>query len=226
MLFFVLLIIIIYGADFTLNITGYIPIVSTMLGVVMGLASSEISNLRRDKRKKRRKINSTRTLISLENERNIELLKDFWFKLNKDEECDAIGDDLKIFLAHRLIKMPMPSWNEVMWRNQASLLAITFNEKEIISVSSFNNCLEVLKSIYSKLINLDTKDREYNSTYASSGAKLSSLPSSNRFKEEATGLWDEFEEITLTLFEKGNPLTRKKSQLYPIKIILPNKKDN
>jgi len=53
--------------------------------------------------------------------------------------------------------MPMPSWNEVMWRNQASLLAITFNEKEIISVSSFNNCLEILKSIYSKLIDLDTK---------------------------------------------------------------------
>jgi hypothetical protein len=183
-----------------------------MLGVVMGLASSEISNLRRDKRRKRRKINSTRTLISLENERNIELLKDFWFKLNKDEESEAIGDDLKIFLAHRLIKMPMPSWNEVMWRNQASLLAITFNEKEIISVSSFNNCLEVLKSIYSKLIDLDTKDREFNSTYASSGAKLSSLPSSHRFKEEATGLWDEFEEITLTLLEKGNPLTRKKSQ--------------
>jgi len=53
--------------------------------------------------------------------------------------------------------MPMPSWNEVMWRNQASLLAITFNEKEIISVSSFNNCLQILKSIYSKLIDLDTK---------------------------------------------------------------------
>ncbi|MGB8232448.1 MAG: hypothetical protein WCE60_00500 [Methanobacterium sp.] len=200
---------------FTLNITGYIPIVSTMLGVVMGLASSEISNLRRDKRRKRRKINSTRTLISLENERNIELLKDFWFKLNRDEESEAIGDDLKIFLAHRLIKMPMPSWNEVMWRNQASLLAITFNEKEIISVSSFNNCLEVLKSIYSKLIDLDTKDREFNSTYASSGAKLSSLPSSHRFKEEAPGLWDEFEEITLTLLEKGNPLTRKKKSIIP-----------
>ena len=200
---------------FTLNITGYIPIVSTMLGVVMGLASSEISNLRRDKRRKRRKINSTRTLISLENERNIELLKDFWFKLNKDEESEFIGDDLKIFFAHRLIKMPMPSWNEVMWRNQASLLAITFNEKEIISVSSFNNCLEVLKSIYSKLIDLDTKDREFNSTYASSGAKLSSLPSSHRFKEEAPELWDEFEEITLTLLEKGNPLTRKRKSIIP-----------
>ncbi len=176
----------------------------------MGLASSEISNLRRDKRQRRRKINSTRTLVSLENERNIELLKDFWYKLNKDEESEAVGNDLKILLAHRLIKMPMPSWNEVMWRNQASLLAITFSDKEIIAISSFNNCLEILKSIYSKLIDLDTKDREYNSTYASSGAKLSSIPRSNRFKEEAPGLWDEFEEITLNLIEKGNPLTLKK----------------
>jgi hypothetical protein len=194
---------------FILNITGYIPIISTILGVVMGLASSEISNLRRDRRKKRRKINSTRTLISLENDRNMELLKDFWYKLNKDEESEAIGDDLKIILAHRLIKMPMPSWNEIMWRNQASLLAITFSDKEIISISSFNNCLELLKSIYSKLIDLDTKDREYNSTYASSGAKLSSLPRSNRFKEEAPGLWDEFQEITINLLEKGNPLNKK-----------------
>src|SRR4030042_5804487 len=187
---------------FTLNVTGYIPIISTILGVVMGLTSSEISNRRRDRRKKNRKINSTRTLISLENDRNIELLKDFWYKLNKEEETEAIGDELKINLAHRLIKMPMPSWNEVMWRNQASLLAITFSDKEIIAISSFNNCLELLKSIYSKLIDLDTKDREYNSTYASSGAQLSSLPSSNRFKEEAPGLWDEFEEISLNLLEK------------------------
>jgi len=196
---------------FILNITGYIPLISTILGVVMGLATSEISNLRRDRRKKIRKINSTRTLISLENDRNIELLKDFWYKLNKEEENEAIGDELKIFLAHRLIKMPMPSWNEVMWRNQASLLAITFSDKEIISISSFNNCLEILKSIYTKMIDLDTKDREFNSTYASSGAKLSSLPRSNRFKEEAPGMWDEFEEITLKLLENGNPLTRDKN---------------
>ena len=195
---------------FTLNVTGYIPIISTILGVVMGLASSEISNRRRDRRKKNRKINSTRTLISLENDRNIELLKDFWYKLNKEEGTEGIGDEYKINLAHRLIKMPMPSWNEVMWRNQASLLAITFSDKEIIAISSFNNCLELLKSIYSKLIDLDTKDREYNSTYASSGAQLSSLPSSNRFKEEAPGLWDEFEEISLNLLEKGNPLKRNK----------------
>ena len=61
----------------------------------MGLASSEISNRRRDRRKKNRKINSTRTLISLENDRNIELLKDFWYKLNKEEETEEIGDEYK-----------------------------------------------------------------------------------------------------------------------------------
>ena len=89
-------------------------------------------------------------------------------------------------------------------------MAITFKDKEIISVSSFNNCLEILRSIYSKLVDLDTKDREYNSTYASSGAKLSSLPRSNRFHEEAPGMWDEFEEIAVNLIEKGNPLIQRK----------------
>jgi hypothetical protein len=180
--------------------------VATILGVVMGLASSEVSNWRRDRRSKKRKINSTRTLISLENERNLELLKEFWYKLNKTDETEVETDQLKINSAHRLIKMPMPSWNDIMWRNQASLLAITFRDKEIIAISSYNNCLEVLRSIYSKLIDLDTKDREYNSTYAGSGVELSSLPSSKRFHEEAPSLWDEFEEITLKLIEKGNPL--------------------
>ncbi|MCC7560674.1 MAG: hypothetical protein KO318_09680 [Methanobacterium sp.] len=174
----------------------------------MGLASSEVSNLRRDRRSKRRKINSTRTLISLENERNLELLKDFWFKINKVEEDGASDAESKIILSHRLIKMPMPSWNDLMWRKQASFLSITFSDKEIITISSFNNCLELLKSIYSKLVDLDTKDREYNSTYASSGVKLSALPRSNRFHEEAPGLWDEFGDITIKLIEKGNPLTR------------------
>ncbi|MCE5213165.1 MAG: hypothetical protein LLF83_00385 [Methanobacterium sp.] len=180
---------------------------ATVLGVVMGLGSSEISNWRRDRRTKKRKINSTRTLIFLENERNMELLKDFWYKLNKEDEY-IVEDEFKIKMAHRLIKMPMPSWNEIMWKNQASLLAITFRDTEIIAISSFNNCLEVLRSIYSKLIDLDTKDREYNSTYGSSGVELSALPKSTRFHEEAPGLWDEFEKITLKLIENGNPLTK------------------
>lgn len=195
---------------FTFEITNYTPVVTTFLGVMMGLASSELSNWRRDKKNKRRKINSTRTLISLENERNLVLLKEFWYKLNKSDETEADSDELNIDLAHKLIKMPMPSWNDIMWEKQASLLAITFSDKEIIAVSSFNNCLEILRSIYSKLVDLDTKDREYNSTYASSGAKLSSIPRSNRFHEEAPVLWDEFEEIVLNLIEKGNPLNERR----------------
>ena len=194
---------------FTFEITNYTPIVTTCVGVVMGLASSELSSWRRDRKAKRRKINSTRTLISLENDRNLELLKEFWYKLNKTEG-EVENDELKIDMAHRLIKMPMPSWNDAMWSKQASLLAITFKDKEIIAVSSFNNCLEILRSIYSKLIDLDTKDREYNSTYASSGANLSSIPRSKRFHEEAPGLWDEFEKITLNLIENGNPLNQRK----------------
>lgn len=172
----------------------------------MGLGSSELSNWRRDKKTKRRKINSTRTLISLENERNIELLKDFWYKLNQSDEDE---EESKIALSHKLIKMPMPCWDNFMWRKQASLLTITFRDKEIAAISSFNNSLEVLKSIYSKLIYLDAKDREFNSTYASSGIKLSSLPRSTRFKEEAPGLWDEFEEITSELIKNGNPLIKR-----------------
>lgn len=196
---------------FTFEIINYTPVITTVLGVVMGLGSSELSNWRRDRKAKRRKINSTRTLISLENERNLELLKEFWYKLNKSEENEVCEDESKIDLAHRLIKMPMPCLEDFMWRKQASLLTITFKDKEIVAVSSFNNCLESLKSIYSKLVDLDTKDREFNSTYASSGAELSSLPRSTRFHEEAPGLWDEFEEITSLLIKKGNPLNKKKS---------------
>lgn len=176
---------------------------ATILGVILGLASSEFSNWRKDRKSKSRKINSTRTLISLENERNIELLKEFWYKLNNNDETEVSEDTSKIDMAHRLIKMPKPSWNNVMWSKQASLLPITFNEKEIIKISSFNNCFDILKSIYSKLIELDAKDREYNSTYAGSGIDLSSLPHSKRFHEEAPGLWDEFEEITLNIIKRG-----------------------
>jgi hypothetical protein len=179
---------------------------ATILGVILGMASSEFSNWRRDRKRRRRKKNSTRTLISLENERNMELLKEFWYKLN-DTEVNVLEEDQdKISLAHRLIKMPLPSWNQVMWNKQASLLAITFTNEEILEISGFYNCLQSLKSIYTKLIDLDTKDREYNSTYAGSGIDLASLPRSKRFHEEAPGLWDEFEEITIGLIEAGTPL--------------------
>lgn len=196
---------------FTFEIINYTPIITTIVGVVMGLGSSELSNWRRDKKAKRRKINSTRTLISLENERNLELLKEFWYKLNKSEEDEVSEDESPIDIVHRLIKMPMPCWDDFMWKKQASLLTITFKDKEIVAISSFNNSLESLKSIYSKLVDLDAKDREFNSAYASRGAEMSSLPHSNRFKEEAPGLWDEFEEITSCLIKNGNPLDKKKS---------------
>lgn len=180
---------------------------ATTLGVILGLASSEFSFWRRDKKKKTRKINSTRTLISLENDRNRELLKEFWYKLNDNEDNEIEADDEeKIASAHRLIKMPIPAWNNTMWSKQAQFLAITFTEKEILSISSYNNCFQMLKSIYTKLVDLDNKDREYNSTYAGSGVDLAMLPRSERFREEAPCLWDEFENITLNLIEKGNPL--------------------
>lgn len=190
---------------------NYTPILTTVVGVVMGLGSRELSDWRKAKKSKRRKINSTRTLILLENERNLESLKEFWYKLNKSDENEEEINESKIDIAHRLIKMPMPSLDNFMWRKHASLLTITFKDKEIIAVSSFNNCLESLKSIYSKLVDLDAKDREFNSAYASSGAELSSLPRSKRFKEEAPCLVDEFEEITLGLIKNGNPLDKKKN---------------
>ena len=196
---------------FTFEIMNYTPVLTTVLGVVMGLGSRELSDWHKAKKSKRRKINSTRTLILLENERNLESLKEFWYKLNKSDESEDDIDESRIDIAHRLIKMPMPCLDDFMWRKHASLLTITFKDKEIVAVSTFNNCLESLKSIYSKLVDLDAKDREFNSTYASSGVELSSLPHSNRFKEEAPGLLDEFEEITLGLLKNGNPLDKKKN---------------
>jgi len=61
---------------------------------------------------------------------------------------------------------------------------------------------------------LDSKYREYNSTYASSGVNRSSIPTSNRFKEEALELWDEFEEITLNLLENGNPSKKVDQKIF------------
>lgn len=190
---------------------NYTPILTTVIGVVMGLGSRELSDWRKAKKARRRKINSTRTLILLENERNLELLKEFWYKLNKSHENEEDINESKIDTAHRLIKMPMPCLDSFMWRKHASLLTITFKNKEIVAISSFNHSLESLKSIYSKLVDLDAKDREFNSAYASSGVELSSINRSKRFREEASGLLDEFEEITLGLIKNGNPLDKKKS---------------
>lgn len=191
---------------------SYTPLMATVLGVILGLASSEFSFWRRDKKTKKRKINSTRTLISLENDRNLELLKEFWYKLNDNEDSELEADDeIKINNAHRLIKMPLPAWNNTMWSKQAQFLAITFTDQEIVSISAYNNSFQMLKSICTKLIDLDTKDREYNSTYAGNGMDLAMIPRSERFREEAPCLWDEFDEITVNLIEKGNPLKNGKS---------------
>lgn len=183
---------------------GIIPIIAAVTSAILGFIVSELGNLYRNKQTKEQKIKSTRTLISLEIEKNIGLVNKFWNCLNKSNT--ASNDEEKIKFSHLLIKRPILPLDITMWKKQGSFLPVAFSEEEIISISKLNNSLESLKAIHAQLTYFDAEDRKFNSSYAASGRDVVPPPKGMLIKKEAPMLWDEFQKITLDVINNGNPL--------------------
>jgi hypothetical protein len=195
--------------DFITNGTtnGIIPIIAAIVAAILGFLVSELGNWYRNKKAREEKTQSVRTLISLEIEKNIELITKFRNYLDKTNE--TLYDADKITLSRLLIKRPMPSLDTIMWKKQGSFLPIAFTEEEIISISKLNNYLEALKSIHAQLTYFDAEDRKFNSSDAASGRDIAPPPKGELIEKESPTLWDDFQKITKNIIENGNPLKKK-----------------
>jgi len=183
---------------------NYITAIIGLAGVIIGFLLNGINTWY----SKRNQIKSIRILISNEIDANLRMLSILWNKMNKADDKGNKADN-KIVLARRFVSLPFPFWKQIMWYEQASILALALNENEIKKIQDIYNDLDTLKSIHSHLLMYSEKDEENSGKSTDLGfgdIKFSINHSSNLFENESLDFWDEFEKTTLKLLKEGNPL--------------------
>ena len=195
----------------------YLTVLGTISGVITGFLLNEINT----RRKEKRQIQSVRMLISLEIDKNIEMLYDLWDKVNKIDP-DNENEDKMTNSEYKLINLPSTYWKNESWKSQISFLPIALNKDEIRKVNDFYDDIENIKSIQLSLLSLAEEDakgwRAVNSKHGMfiSYKDLPVFPEA--FKQRAPALWAEFEKITLKLLENRNPLSKENLwELYELK---------
>ena len=178
-----------------------------LVGVALGFVLNEWATRRRETQTERRQAQSLRTLLSLEIDHNIALLKDWWGEVLNVGTPDKDPDLHRRDLARRLVEFPLPSWAHKMWESQSSLLAIALNHAEIKQVHDIHNGLDAIAAIRSALVAAETEQRQdWRSASQGKGFVPLSVHVSRKFERMGPQLCTQCESIVNELLAKANPL--------------------
>jgi hypothetical protein len=184
-------------------------IIGTIIGAILGFRLSERATRQREERTEKRQAGAIRTLLRLEIDQNLALLRDFWSEVNQVDESEEDPDLARLRLARRMVGLPVPHWCHTMWKSQTPLLVVALSEEEIKQVHNLHIGLDAIAAIHSKLSALESEQREElraarNETGMVPMSKAMGL--SQSFNRNAPGLWMECERIVREVLDKGNPL--------------------
>jgi len=177
-----------------------------LIGTILGFALNELATRLRENRTERKEARAVRTLLSLEIDQNIALLKEWWGEVTEADSPEEDPDHYRRVVANRLIELPLPSWSHKMWESQTLLLPVALKREEIMQVYDIHSGLDRLAAIRSALVAAQREQQEdWRSARGESGG-ASLLGLSLRFYHIAPQLWPECERIVNELLAKGNPL--------------------
>ena len=206
---------------------GYLAIIAASLGIIGTIAGTLMGyflNKRSHREETEDRIKSTRMLIRLEIDKNLEMLNELWLDMiNLDSNnYEEIKDEenTKVNLAYKLAHSNLPSWMYESWKSQFSFVPIALNENEIKNITDFYSDLDNIESIYNSLSSLMNQDEENYRAHQLKPRKsnkndsllefISNIdyPPSRIFPNRAPFFWERFEKSTLKLIENGNPLNK------------------
>jgi hypothetical protein len=186
-------------------------ILGTIIGTVLGFLLSEWSTKRREDRSEKRQAQSTRAILSLEIDSNLNLLRTFWARVNQLENFGQEPEERKRKLAQNFIELPLPAWNREVLESQIPFLPAAAREEEIVRVFQFYDHLRRLEAIRNDLIlAMEVQRDELRAATKGSvghgiGRVFAYLPP-RPFDEKSPACWDECESLVAQLLAKGNPL--------------------
>ena len=193
------------------NTTGIIGI---LIGAVLGFFLSELGTKRREEREDNKLAKSVRMVISLEIDRNLKGLKEFWPLITQPEgsgESEETESKNKSKYAYKFATIPFPDFNRKALDSQLPSLPLALVEQEVVEVFQFYDRLLKLEEIRAQF---QKKQQEhyhqfFEETEPSVGGYRSApvgYKPPQIFNQMANEYWNECEGLVAQLFAKGNPL--------------------
>lgn len=200
---------------------------TALITAIATLAAAFIAfllNERKNQKNKNEQIKSVKTLISIEIDKNLEMLSELWENINPDENSNKVylfesgyksgilsvydNNEKKVIIADRLIKSRLPIWMNDAWKSQYYFLPIAFNEGDIKIINDFYNGLYTINSIYDSILAIRKKEDNEDQSIIENGHVdgVDSSTYNSLFYYEARFDGDKFEKIVRKLLKNGNPL--------------------
>lgn len=181
--------------------------IGTIGGIILGWALAQLTSFFKYLYTEKKQAASVRTTLSVEIDRDIELLKTFWDELMqspvvKNPPPIAPNPEVgKQWHAQRLggeiLKRQFPVWSHLMLESQLSLLSSVLTVEQIKEIHRFHWHLDSITGLRGRLEQLND---EYFDTYREGWRKGSSLDTRAYEWVEA------FKAAVVETIEKGNPL--------------------
>ncbi len=181
------------------------PLITTLLGVVVGFILSTWQTNRRDSEAKKERALSLHSVVSAEIDFNLTLLQEFWNRLNErdsDKDTPNYGESMLRKLAY----LAPPKWSHKLWENQVSLLVGTIDKETINKVLRFHQQIDRLTNLQARVVELVKAHPPHYQEYLSSDSSATVGWEPTDFQKVAIPIWNEFWQITQDLLRIGNPL--------------------
>ena len=114
----------------------------TIIGVVIGYLLGLLEKLVSDRHKSQRTSRNVRTLLSIEIDTDLLLLRDFWQAVVKEEPIDDNDSQAAYLHSQSFISIPFPGVTDIAFRSQLTELPSAFTAQEIKAVYGFHNTID------------------------------------------------------------------------------------
>jgi hypothetical protein len=147
---------------------------------------------------------TVRTLISLEVDHNLRILRDFWNSVNDVDNKERDAREAGFRLAGRLIELPAPTWSHKVWESQLGQLVQALGPELIRQVHDFHASLDRITSMREGLIALREDERQ--EMMSPDRVILPAL----KFQRRAPLVMEQWQRLVQNILDTGNPLGPKK----------------
>lgn len=191
-----------------MKIIELLPVISALVGIIIGFVLNEISYIIREKRRNKIQKKSVSVIIKPEIDCNLSILTNYWNRLTNNNVPSKKSEELKLDYCRNLTEFPDFIFSRVSLDSQLYLLGKHYSDimiNEIVSVYYGLDKLVNIKNELAYLLSLQDEKVEQYKFKQTHGYKIDNLPPKFSFNEKAPELWNEFSKIATKIIEKGNP---------------------
>ncbi|MBC8485547.1 MAG: hypothetical protein H8D45_05860 [Bacteroidetes bacterium] len=192
-----------------MNILELLPVMSALIGIIIGFVLNEISYRIREKHRNKIQKKSVSLLIRLEIDFNLSILTNYWSRVTNNNVTSKISEEIKLDYCRNLTEFPDFKFSRISSDSQLYLLGKHYSDIMINKIVSVYYDLDKLTNIKNELAYLlfleEEKVNKFHNNQISSKIRYNPWPKFS-FLEKAPELWDNFSEIANNIIKNGNPL--------------------